>query len=225
MTSQTSPRRTRVVCLEGPSAVGKTTLAAELARTSGALIVPELDASGAPAVAESARWFVDRHASQWQRARTLALKAALVVLDGDPFKGLWYNWVYAADGWPRVDVVAPLYRSHLAQGTVDFPDLYVVLAASEAQLRQRGADDLTRTRRTFESHLRLVGPLQRYFEALAAADPERVLMLDTSAPDALAAAVLTSLERLPPGALDGERLFEVMVTWVGAHDPARKAFL
>ena len=221
--SKLSSNRTRVICLEGPSAVGKTTLAAELARTAGVVIVSELDPSGAPAVAESAHWFVDRHASQWQRARALAPGAPLVVLDGDPFKGLWYNWVYAADGWPRVDVVAPLYRSHLAQGTVDFPDLYVVLAASEAQLQQRRANDLTRTRRTFERHLRLVGPLQRYFAALAAADPERVLVLDTGAPDALAAEVLASLERLPRGEPSSERLLEIMVAWVGAHDPGRES--
>jgi deoxyadenosine/deoxycytidine kinase len=64
MTIPPSGSAPRVLCLEGPSAVGKITLAAALARECGAVVVPELDASGAPAVGRSAAWFVERHAAQ-----------------------------------------------------------------------------------------------------------------------------------------------------------------
>lgn len=168
-----------MLCLEGPSAVGKTSLAAALAREAGAAVVPELDAAEAPPVPASAVWFADRHAEQWQRVLARAATAPLVVLDGDPLKGLWYNWVYAAEGWPGEDVVAPLSRARIAAGVLGAPDLYVVLGATEAQLRERRASDPTRTRRNFEAHLRLVEPQRRYFSALAAADPDRVLWLDT----------------------------------------------
>ena len=48
MNTPTSYASTLVVCIEGPSAVGKSTLAAALARDCGAAFVPELDASAAP---------------------------------------------------------------------------------------------------------------------------------------------------------------------------------
>lgn len=54
MSATASGGAPRVLCLKGLSAVGKTTLAAALARECGAAVVPELDASGAPAVGRSA---------------------------------------------------------------------------------------------------------------------------------------------------------------------------
>jgi hypothetical protein len=214
-----STRPAPIVCLEGPSAVGKTTLAA-LALRAGAAVVPELDASAAPPIAQSAAWFVDAHAAQWRRARELAQTAPLVVMDGDPFKGLWFNWVYAEQGWPGVGVQAPLHRAHLQAGTLAFPELYVVLLATEAQLRARRAADSTRTRRNHEMHLRLIHPQRRYFEALRAADPSRVLLIDTTARDTLADAVLAAVQALPPDPPDSTRLLDHMVDWVATHDPA-----
>ena len=190
----TAPMRPsgRVLCVEGPSAVGKTTLVTALARRAGAVVVPELDARGAPPLAESAAWFVDAHAARWQRAVALAARAPFAVLDGDPFKGLWYGPTFADAGWPGVDVVGPLYAAAVAAGALAFPDLYVALDATEARLRARRAGDATRTRRHFEQHLRLVEPLRRWFAALASAAPERVLRIDTTDmdPDAVADAVL-----------------------------------
>jgi hypothetical protein len=183
-----------LVCLEGPSAVGKTSLAAALEGGAGAAVVPELS-GGPPADAEPEAWFVAQHAAAWARARVLAERAPLVVLDGDPFKGLWYHWIYAAD---RTERVAAAYARQVARGALGFPHLYVVLGATEAQLRQRRAQDPTRARRHFETHLRLVGPQRRYFAALVEAAPGRVLWLDTTDRGALAATVLAAVAALPP---------------------------
>jgi hypothetical protein len=213
-----STARAPIVCVEGPSAVGKTTLAAALAREAGARVVPELDATGAPPVARSAAWFAEREAARWRRAVADAAAAPLVVVDGDPFKGLWYNWVFAADGWPGVDALAPLYAAHVARGTLAFPDLYVVLHASEAALRARRAADATRTRRGFETNLRLVGPQRRYFGALRALAPARVALLDTDDAAALPAAVRAAVAALPAGAPDAPHLLARMAAWVRAHD-------
>lgn len=212
--------RARVVCLEGPSAVGKTTLGARLARECGAAVVPELSAGPPPPPRESAAWFVERHAALWQRARAEAESAPFAVLDGDPFKGLWYNRVYAEEGWEGVDTVAPLYRAAVARGALAFPDLYVVLTATEAQLRRRRAGDTTRQRRGFEKHLRLLEPLRQYFSALRDAAPSRVLFLDTSRPDELVCEVVAALRLLPADAPDSARLLEHIAAWLRAHPHA-----
>ena len=209
-----------IVCLEGPSAVGKTTLLAALARERGAATVPELDAGAPPPVGSSAEWFAERSAERWRRAVDLASDAPFVVLDGDPLKGLWYNRVFADEGWEGVDVVAPLYRARIGAGTLAFPDLYVVLGATGAQLRARRAADPTRARRSFEKHLRLVEPLRRYFGALREADPPRVLFLDTSDRAPLAGAILAALRDLPSSPPDSLRLLDHIAAWLRAHPDA-----
>ena len=207
----------RVVCLEGPSAVGKSTLAAALARECGAAVVPELDASGAPAVGSSAAWFVERHAAQWRLARGLAAAAPFAVLDGDPFKGLWYNWVYAGEGWEGVEAVAPLYRAQIETGGLAFPDLYVALTASEAELRRRRAGDVTRSRRNFEKHLQLAGPLLRYFGELRRAAPARVALIETRGREGLVGRVAEALERIPHGPPDSVKLLDHMAGWLSSR--------
>lgn len=209
-----------VVCVEGPSAVGKTTLAAALARDCGAAVVPELDASGAPPVGGSAEWFVERHAAHWRLARELAAHALFAVIDGDPFKGLWYNRVYASEGWEGVETVAPLYSARVEAGALAFPDLYVILTASESELRRRRAADASRSRRNFEKHLLLAGPMLRYFGALREAAPARVRIIGTDTRGDLVGVVQDALTRLPSGGPDSPRLLSHMSEWLRSHSPS-----
>lgn len=203
----------RIICLEGPSAVGKTTLAAALSRDGGAEILAEI-VGEPPPHHDAAKWFVEQDVARWQRACVLTRDTPLVILDGDPFKGLWYTWIFAADGWPSVEANAALYRKHVRHGTLAFPDLYVVLAASEAQLRQRRAGDATRTRRSFEKHLALIEPQRRYFMAMHDAAPGRVLFLDSTSQDTLPRAVNAAVTALGADHVDHTQLLETLVDWV-----------
>ena len=177
-----------IICVEGPSAVGKTTLVAALAVSMQGEVVPEVDTLDAPPRREAAGWFVDQSSRRWQDARALAAGTQAVLLDGDPFKGLWYNAVFRGDGWPDPKLVAALYRERIENDRLAWPDLYLALDADETELTKRRAADPTRRRRRFESHLRLLAPLREYFGALAERLPGRVLHLDTTqlGPDAVA---------------------------------------
>jgi hypothetical protein len=203
----------RILCLEGPSAVGKTTLAAALARACGAEIVAELSAESPPSH-DAAQWFVEQDVARWTRACALASQAPFVILDGDPFKGLWYNGIYAADSWLRLEETAALYREHVRHGTLAFPDLYVLLLATEAQLRQRRNGDPTRMRRNFEKHLALIEPQRRYFAAVNEAAPGRVLFLETADRDTLVPAVRDAITALEASDMDDSLLLEKLIDWV-----------
>lgn len=208
-----------IVCLEGPSASGKTTLAAALYARHGAAVIPELVATDAPPPHQAEPWFSDRHADQWRRAHDAAASAPFAVIDGDPLKGLWYNWMHAEDGWPGVDVVAPLYRSRLERGELGVPDLYIYLDATEAQLRQRRADDPTRQRRGFEKHIATLSAHRRYFEALAAADPARVTLMDTTWRGSLVNRVMALVRATPRPRRDALDLLDAMANWVRTTRP------
>jgi thymidylate kinase len=208
-----------IICLEGMSAVGKTTLARALAAERGAAVVPELDASGAPPISSAEPWFTERHSEQWLRACALRAAAPLVVIDCDVLKGLWYNWMHADEGWPGVDVVGPLFREHVRRGSLAFPDLYVFLDASEAQLWARRDGDPTRTRRGFESHLRARAAHRRYFAALQEAAPGRVAFVDTHDRTTLVDRVAALVPALPSGPPDSHDLLERMIAWVRTHAP------
>ena len=208
-----------IVCLEGPSASGKTTLARALHATHGAAVIPELTAADAPPPPQAEPWFTERHAERWQAARAAATTAPFAVIDCDPLKGLWYNWMHAHVGWPSADIVEPLYRGRIERGELAFPDLYVYLDATEAQLRQRRAGDPTRQRRGFEKNVATIHPQRRYFSALAEADPGRVAFVDTSARATLIDRVMPLLREPPIQRAADLTLLATMARWVRDHRP------
>ncbi|MDF1505332.1 hypothetical protein, partial [Roseisolibacter sp. H3M3-2] len=167
----------------------------------------------------AAAWFVARDAARWPRAAALAHEAPLVALDGDPFKALCYGWIDADDGRPAPSAALPPLRYAVDRGALEFPDLGDLLGAPEAELRARRAGDPTRTRRHFETHLRLVAPQRRYFVALREAMPGRVVLLPTDDRDGLPRAVRDALAALPPGAPDHARLLAHAAAWMAAHAP------
>ncbi|HEX8454780.1 MAG TPA: AAA family ATPase [Longimicrobium sp.] len=123
-----------IVCLEGPSAVGKTTAASALA-AAGACVVPEVNELFSRPAAEAPDWYLERQVERW----TMAARApGLAILDGDPFQPLWYNWSYGFDGWQPLDELAAFHRPRILRGDINFPDQYVILGAPAGVLRAQG---------------------------------------------------------------------------------------
>jgi hypothetical protein len=211
-----------ILVLEGPSAVGKTTLAGRLADVHALALIPELEPGAPPRDADAAAWFVGRHLARWRLAEEAA-ESRHVVVDGDPFKGLWYGWVYESMGHPGPLVAAAHYRAALLQGRVRFPDVCVVLGATADTLAHRRDMDLSRRRRNFELHLQLIGPQRRYFAAMNAVDPGRAVFLDASDPQRLfeSAAALLGMSRT--AAVDDITLFDAMLDWLRRAPPQSPA--
>ena len=206
-------KRSPIICLEGPSAVGKTTLARELGRDLGAVVIPELDASAAPPPSDAEPWFTHAHADRWRMAVAAANDAPLVVMDCDPLKGLWYNWMYAEEGWPNIEVVGEHYLRSILGGELSFPDLYVFMDAPEVELWSRRNSDFSRSRRHFEKHVQRLEPRRRYFRALDAAVPGLVCFIDTSARHAVTEGVVARLSK-PLDLIEPVVTLEKIVGWV-----------
>ncbi|HEY9650862.1 MAG TPA: AAA family ATPase, partial [Coleofasciculaceae cyanobacterium] len=83
-----------LICLEGASAVGKTTTSKALAERYGAYIVPEVNQLFQPPTPEPIYWYFERQVERWTLAQSQLKNHDLVVLDGDPFQPLWYNWAF-----------------------------------------------------------------------------------------------------------------------------------
>jgi hypothetical protein len=167
-----------ILCFEGPSAVGKSSTASALA-AEGAYVVPEVNALFERPNNESTEWYFERQVDRWQLATKQAEHYQLVVLDGDPFQPLWYNWAYDFIAWQDLKFIETFYRPRLVQGEIGFPDRYIVFGAGVGTLQERKDADGTKRRRKFETHLEFIGPQRRYFETMQRFSPERVRFLES----------------------------------------------
>ncbi|HEX3522603.1 MAG TPA: hypothetical protein VHT52_11020, partial [Stellaceae bacterium] len=83
-----------IICLEGASAAGKTTLSRAIAARMGAAVIAEVWALFERPSPEPPLWYLERQVERWRFAVESAGKHGLSILDGDPFQPLWYGWAY-----------------------------------------------------------------------------------------------------------------------------------
>jgi hypothetical protein len=83
-----------IICLEGASAAGKTTLSQAIAARTGAAVIAEVWALFERPSPEPPLWYFEKQVERWRLAVERARKHGLSILDGDPFQPLWYGWAY-----------------------------------------------------------------------------------------------------------------------------------
>ena len=81
-----------IICLEGASAAGKTTLSGAIAERTGAGVIGEVWTLFERPSPEPPLWYLERQVDRWRLAVESAAKHGLAILDGDPFQPLWYGW-------------------------------------------------------------------------------------------------------------------------------------
>lgn len=171
-----------IICLEGASAVGKTTTAEALHEELDVCRVPEVNELFDASEENSGTWYFERQCDRWEVALDREEEHEFVVLDGDVLQPLWYNWIahQLSDERAGIEEFAPLnsiyhfFRENMQERSVGFPDRYFLLYTDDSTLRRRKGNDETRTRRNFESHRQFATPQRHYFEELHTLSPERV---------------------------------------------------
>lgn len=207
-----------ILCLEGPSAVGKTATAQALKANHAAVVVPEVNQLFHRPQAESADWYLERQVDRWLMAVEQSQSHHLTILDGDPFQPLWYNWAYDFVGWQALDALEQFYRSRIQANVLSFPDLYILFSTSETELRSRKTNDATRQRRGFEKHLQMIKPQQRYFQAMQSFSPNHVLFCEAESIQANIEFVQQTMSsRLETNGVEAVELFDQLVQWLRAN--------
>ena len=152
------------ICLEGASAVGKSTTSSVLASEFGFKVIPEVNLMFERPPNESKFWYLEKQIERIHLAAEYESKSHNVILDGDPFQPIWYNNIF--EGFQPVGEVIEFYKRELSNTNLSMP-IYCVLVAELEDLKKRKEGDRDRQRRNFEKHLSMVSPQKHYFENIS----------------------------------------------------------
>lgn len=155
-----------IICLEGASAVGKTTVCKVLEKEFGFLNIAEVNQLFKRSSSEPSTWYFERQIDRWKWANDISKKGGVAVLDGDPFQPVWYNWIFKNEGLQPLNEVFDFYQRKVLSGEIEFPNKYFLLEAPNSELKARKDLDVTRSRRNFDNHLKLIKPQKTYFKAM-----------------------------------------------------------
>ena len=168
-----------IVVVEGASAAGKTTWCR---RHAAGITIDEGAPPGtsAPDRSDLDVWLHFWQAAnewRWREALRVESSRGLAVCDTDPFK-LHYTWCLWQAGFADAsewEAARDLAREAFRASRLGIADLVLFEDVEESTLRTRRDSDRDRSRRNFDTHVRLAGPLRRWYEAVAELDPGRVL--------------------------------------------------
>ena len=85
-----------LICLEGASGVGKTTTAREITKRSGSstFIITEVNHLFERPQNEDKTWYFEKQIERFEMAKRKLKTYDTVILDGDIFQPLSYNWCF-----------------------------------------------------------------------------------------------------------------------------------
>lgn len=199
-----------IICFEGPSGVGKTTMAKLLSETYH--IVPEVNLLFERSEADTEYWYLEK---QMERYDLCKRSESPSILDGDVFQPIWYNWAchYPAAFLPKKESHA-FYKSNLLAGRIRFPDLYLIFQTTIKELWIRKEKDSTRRRRNFEKHLKIIEPLRAYYQFLQEETEVQIQIIDYTDIESTKKEVCSAIENLQKRDIDNLAIFEQIEAWL-----------
>jgi deoxyadenosine/deoxycytidine kinase len=210
-----------IICLEGTSAVGKSTTCRAFADKYDAYVVEETHFLFGPTKLQGidlVDWHLECQIKRWHIASEKSKEYENVLLDGDIFK-LWYDWVYGLDN-KVFDHESNFFRKKIISDELSFPHCYIVLWAEETDLRKRKESDKTRGRGGFEKHLKLVDPQIKYFKALNTVVPNYAGIYQAKTIEENVQNIRNQILKSPGISPDNTlHLFDFMIEYLGTASP------
>lgn len=205
-----------IICFEGASAVGKTALSEYLRANFDAYVVPEVNLLFERKESEPRFWYLKKQIERWKLASCAVANHKIVILDGDPFQPIWYNWAYDFDFGEPLETITDFYKKKLAAGEIRFPDKYFILSVKTAELQKRKALDDSRTRKNFDRHLRFIEPQRAFFNFIKSINNDLVDFIENREIEESGKIVidLISNQNASPNAYSSPALFDEVREWL-----------
>jgi hypothetical protein len=200
-----------IICFEGASAVGKTSLSKYLSENFNAYVIPEVNLLFQRTPDEPKFWYFEKQVERWELAVKASKNYQIIILDGDPFQPLWYNWAYNFDVLQPLESTAEFYREKLVEGKIAFPGKYFILTANNDDLRNRKISDTSRTRKNFERHLRFIKPQLAFFSFIKSINNDLVEFIENHEIEKTAATVINSVPLEHPNQDSSLALFDAAI--------------
>lgn len=199
-----------IICFEGPSGIGKTTMCKMLSNEFN--IVPEVNLLFERPKEESRYWYLERQVERYEMCRRSSISS---ILDGDIFQPIWYNWVcnYPSKFLPK-DETHSFYKAKLLENKIAFPDLYIIFHVEEKELWNRKENDTTRRRRNFEKHLKIIEPLKEYYRFLDQETDVEMRFVHYTNIENAKREVLTYVEAFKNNTIDRPKAFDQIENWI-----------
>ncbi|MDQ4120072.1 MAG: chloramphenicol acetyltransferase [Acidobacteriota bacterium] len=203
-----------IICFEGASAVGKTTLSKYLCENFNAVAIPEVNLLFKRKPNEPKFWYFEKQVERWQLAVNALKNYKIAILDGDPFQPLWYNWAYNFDVFQSLQIVADFYREKIIGGKIAFPDQYFILTVSDSELRKRKVNDGSRTRKNFERHLQFIKPQIAYFSFMKSINTDFIKFIENREIEKTAEKIVNSILVEKPNCIPSLAVFDAAKKWL-----------
>ncbi|HEX9929869.1 MAG TPA: AAA family ATPase [Pyrinomonadaceae bacterium] len=203
-----------IICFEGASAVGKTSLSKYLSENFNAYAIPEVNLLFQRMPDEPKFWYFEKQVERWELAVKAAKNYQIVILDGDPFQPLWYNWAYNFDVLQPLETIADFYREKLVVGKIAFPDKYFILTANNDDLRNRKSNDALRARKNFERHLQFIKPQLAFFDFIKSINNDLVEFIENMEVEITAVKIMNSIPLQHSNQDSSLALFDAAKIWL-----------
>jgi thymidylate kinase len=202
-----------IICFEGASGIGKTTMSELLSKDCN--IVPEVNLLFKRTDNEPKYWYLEKQIERYELCQS---SNRVSILDGDIFQPIWYNWVcdYPSEFLSKKET-HEFYATKLSEDKIRFPDLYIIFHIEEKELWIRKERDQTRRRRNFEKHLKIIKPLKEYYKFLAEETDIEMKFIEYKDIENTQKEVLSCIKNCQKREIDGLKAFKQIEDWLGRN--------